>query len=59
MIELLLLSSFHHSPNMSCKQIRDVAETVIESPVMTREEKRQVVSKLFGNHMSLKCIKKS
>ena len=59
MIELTLLAHFHRSPDMSCKQVREVAETVMESPVMTNKQKREFISNLFGNHMSLKCMKKS
>ena len=57
MIELLLLANLHSPPNMTCQQVREVAETVMESD-MSQQGKQKFLSRLFGQHMMLKCLKK-
>jgi len=57
MIELTLLASLNQNPQMTCLQVREVAETVMESDMRNRD-KRRFLSKLFGRHMTLKCFKK-
>jgi len=57
MIELLLLANLHNPPNMTCEQVREVAETVLESD-MPQRDKQRFLSRLFGQHMMLKCLKK-
>jgi|DEB0MinimDraft_3_1074331.scaffolds.fasta_scaffold03613_6 hypothetical protein len=57
MIELLLLANLHSPPNMTCQQVREVAETVLDSD-MSQQDKQRFLSRLFGQHMMLKCLKK-
>ena len=56
MIELALLASLSQGPHMTCLQVREVAETVMESH-MEEKDKKKFLSKLFGKYMTLKCIK--
>jgi len=59
MIEILLLAHMYQKPQMTCQQVIEVAETVMESPYMTPEDKENFFFNLFGNHMNMDCIKKS
>jgi len=56
MIELALLASLNRGPQMTCLQVREVAETVMESNMSDRD-KEKLLSKLFGRFMTLKCLK--
>jgi len=57
MIELALLASLNRGPQLTCLQVREIAETVTESDMSDRNKDR-LLSNLFGRYMSLKCIKK-
>ena len=56
MIELFLIANLRQ-PNMTCVQVREVAETVMESDI-SEKDKKKILSNLFGRHMALKCLKK-
>lgn len=56
MIELALLASLNQGPQMSCLQVREVAETVMESDIKDRDKKK-FLSNLFGRYMTLKCLR--
>jgi len=56
MIELFLMANLRQ-PNLTCVQVREIAETIMESDIPERSKKR-VLSNLFGRHMALKCLKK-
>ena len=56
MIELALLACLSRGPQLTCTQVREIAETVTESNMKDRD-KQKFLSKLFGRYMSLKCIK--
>ena len=56
MIEVALLASLSRGPQMTCLQVKEVAETVMESD-MEDIDKKRFLSKLFGRYMSLKCLK--
>ena len=56
MIELALLASLSRGPQMTCLQVKEVAETVMESDMRNRDKKK-ILSKLFGKHMTLKCLR--
>ena len=56
MIELALLASLSRGPQLTCTQVREIAETVVESD-MTDHDKERFLSKLFGRYMTLRCLK--
>jgi len=56
MIELALLASLNQDPQMSCLQVREVAETVMESDIKDRDKER-FLSNLFGRYMTLRCLR--
>ena len=56
MIELALLASLNRDPQMTCLQVREVAETVMESNMSDRDKER-FLSNLFGRYMTLRCLK--
>ena len=56
MIELALLASLNRDPQMTCLQVREVAETVMESNMSDRDKER-FLSNLFGRHMTLRCLR--
>ena len=56
MIELALLASLNRGPDMTCLQVREVAETVMESEMKDRDKER-FLSNLFGRYMTLKCLR--
>ena len=56
MIELALLASLNRGPQLTCLQVREIAEIVMESDMKDRD-KKQFLSKLFGRYMTLKCLR--
>jgi hypothetical protein len=56
MIELFLIANLRQPTPLTCTQIREVAETVMESD-MSDEAKQRFLYRLFGRHMTLKCFK--
>ena len=56
MIELVLLANLNRGLEMSCFQVKEIAETVVESEMKDRD-KEMFLSRLFGRYMMLKCLK--
>jgi hypothetical protein len=56
MFELALLANLNRNPEMTCLQVREIAETVVESEMKDRD-KEMFLSRLFGRYMTLKCLK--
>ena len=56
MIELALLASLSRDPQMTCTQVKEIAETVMESDMKDRD-KEKFLSNLFGRYMTLRCLK--
>jgi|DEB0MinimDraft_6_1074348.scaffolds.fasta_scaffold122500_3 hypothetical protein len=56
MFELALLANLNRGPEMTCLQVREIAETVVESKMKDRD-KEMFLTRLFGRYMTLKCIK--
>lgn len=56
MIELVLLANLNRGLEMSCIQVKEIAETVMESGMKDRD-KEMFLSRLFGRYMTLKCLK--
>ena len=58
MIELYLLANLNQPSNLTCQQVREIAEVVIEDPYLSDKQKNKVLSNLFGTHMRINCLKK-
>jgi hypothetical protein len=56
MFELVLLANLNRGLEMSCFQVKEIAETVVESKMKDRD-KEMFLSRLFGRYMTLKCLK--
>jgi hypothetical protein len=55
MIELFLIANLRQ-PDLTCVQIREIAETVMESD-LSDKAKQRFLYRLFGRNMTLKCFK--
>ena len=58
MIELYLLANLQQPSNLTCQQVREVAEVVMEDPYLSDGQKNKVLSNLFGKHMRVSCFRK-
>ena len=57
MFEFILFANLYQQPQMSCIQVREVADQLVSSDLSEKHKKR-ALRNLFGKHMRYNCFKK-
>lgn len=57
MFEFILFANLYQQPQMSCIQVREVADQLVSSDLSEKHKKR-ALRNLFGKHMRYDCFKK-
>ena len=49
---LLITGEAKSDSYLSCNSVREIAETVLEAPGLTSEQKDKIIGRLYGRHLA-------